>query len=315
MFDYFFEFISPLINIINTNEIEPNFFGFWVFCIFFAFIGAMIGSFINLYIYRFPLMESFSNASLIINNFKDFKNKELSDFYESHKKFSLSKPTSHCPNCKTKIKWYQNIPIFSYIFLKGKCSNCKIEIPISYFLVEIFMGFSWYSIFILNRNVPETLFLGVIYSTLITMSVIDIKEKIAPYTGLFLCFIAICFQTIYINKYNIVSLESGIVTMILFYTISFSILKIINYIYGYNMDETAMGVIDLQLISILSVLIGFEKTLNMVFFMAFYAVMYFLLCFLLSKKEPNRELPLIPFITVGFFTVLFFKNFNIPFLF
>jgi len=47
---------------------------------------------------------------------------------------------SHCTNCKINLRWYQNIPVVSYIFLKGKCSNCKSEIPIKYFLIEVTFG-------------------------------------------------------------------------------------------------------------------------------------------------------------------------------
>ena len=50
---------------------------------------------------------------------------------------SIIFPGSHCVNCNHKLKWYENIPIFSYLFLKGKCSECKKEIPLSCLIVEI----------------------------------------------------------------------------------------------------------------------------------------------------------------------------------
>lgn len=50
---------------------------------------------------------------------------------------SIISPASHCPKCNHKLKWYENIPIISYIILKGKCSSCKSKIPISYLIVEI----------------------------------------------------------------------------------------------------------------------------------------------------------------------------------
>ncbi|MDD3437503.1 MAG: prepilin peptidase, partial [Candidatus Gastranaerophilales bacterium] len=84
---------------------------FEVFIAFlFGFFGLCFGSFGNVVIYRLP------------------------------KKISLLKPGSHCPNCKKKIKWYDNLPLLSYLLLGGKCRNCKKGIGIRYLLVELLTG-------------------------------------------------------------------------------------------------------------------------------------------------------------------------------
>ena len=75
--------------------------------IFYLLFFLSIGSFLNVLIYRLP------------------------------KGLSIIKNSSHCPNCGYKIKWYENIPIISYLLLRGKCSNCKEKIAIRYFIVEI----------------------------------------------------------------------------------------------------------------------------------------------------------------------------------
>ena len=93
-------------------------------------IGAMIGSFLNVLIYRLPRKES------------------------------ILWPPSHCPNCNTRIKWYENIPILSYILLKGKCSNCEKNIALRYPIVEILSGIIALLItFLLFTKLWDTIFI------------------------------------------------------------------------------------------------------------------------------------------------------------
>ena len=71
-----------------------------------ALLGAVFGSFLNVVIYRLPLG------------------------------MSLALPPSHCPVCGEKLKWYHNIPVLSYIFLRGKCAFCKTRNSPRYIFVE-----------------------------------------------------------------------------------------------------------------------------------------------------------------------------------
>lgn len=77
-------------------------------------IGLCVGSFLNVVIYRIP------------------------------NDMSLVKPASHCPNCNHEIKWYMNIPVFSYIFLRGRCHYCKARISPIYPMVEILNMALWF---------------------------------------------------------------------------------------------------------------------------------------------------------------------------
>ena len=81
-------------------------------------IGLVIGSFSNVCIYRIPRKES------------------------------LIRPGSHCPQCNTSIKYYDNIPLISYFVLKGKCRNCYQKIPIKYPLVELLTGVIYLALYL-----------------------------------------------------------------------------------------------------------------------------------------------------------------------
>ncbi|MCX7834621.1 MAG: prepilin peptidase [bacterium] len=87
-------------------EVYKDFFQTYIF-LFVIIFGLILGSFANVLIWRVP------------------------------RKLSIIKPKSHCPKCNHLLKWYENIPILSYLFLKGKCSNCHTSISFRYPMVEL----------------------------------------------------------------------------------------------------------------------------------------------------------------------------------
>ncbi len=125
-------------------------FHFWT--ITFFIWGTIVGSFLNVCIYRLPIGES------------------------------IVSPPSHCPHCKYHIPWYLNMPIITWIVLRGKCANCKAPISSRYILVETLTGvlfaLSWLCV---GKASP---ILAVIYvmviSGLIVASFIDFEHFIIP---------------------------------------------------------------------------------------------------------------------------------------
>ncbi|WPC65751.1 A24 family peptidase [Rhodoferax ferrireducens] len=105
-------------------------------------LGLLIGSFLNVVIYRLPVMlEAQWKAECA-----EMTGKETA----SAEKFNLAVPRSRCLKCGHQIQWYENIPVFSYLFLRGKCSNCKAPISLRYPLVElataalfVYCGWKW----------------------------------------------------------------------------------------------------------------------------------------------------------------------------
>ena len=112
--------------------------------------GIVIGSFLNVCIYRIPREES------------------------------IAFPSSHCPKCGTNLKWYDNIPLFSYISLMGKCRYCKAKISLQYPIVEGLNGFIYLILFYTYGLTLDFLFYGLISSTLIVVTFIDLKDMIIP---------------------------------------------------------------------------------------------------------------------------------------
>ena len=121
-----------------------------IFYIFFFLTGLAIGSFANVCIYRIPL-----NLSVV-------------------------KPRSCCPGCKKQIKWYDNIPVLSYLFLAGKCRCCKGKISVIYPVVELMTGFSFVLLFYFYGLTPALLLFCFTVFCLVAVSGIDYYHQIIP---------------------------------------------------------------------------------------------------------------------------------------
>ncbi|MDH5259435.1 MAG: prepilin peptidase, partial [Gammaproteobacteria bacterium] len=110
---------------------------FFVATIF--FLGLLVGSFLNVVIYRLPIIFKREWRKDCCNYLEENYNAkiqlDISD--EPAEPFNLVKPDSTCPNCEHQIRAWENIPVISYIFLKAKCSNCKTPISFRYPFVEV----------------------------------------------------------------------------------------------------------------------------------------------------------------------------------
>jgi len=122
--------------------------------IFIFIFGLCVGSFLNVCIWRMPRGES------------------------------VVFTPSHCPNCNHKIKWYENIPVLSWLLLRGRCSKCKTSISIQYLVVEVLTGLlillAWWRV--VEWHYPISLFLFYLLATVlfIVTFFVDIKHKIIP---------------------------------------------------------------------------------------------------------------------------------------
>jgi len=118
--------------------------------IFLFIIGAITGSFMNVCIYRLPRDES------------------------------IVKPPSHCPSCGGRIPWFDNIPILSFLILRGKCRFCKKRIPARYIIVEALSGFICVLLFLHFGLTAKFFILWYLSSALLVASFIDLQFQEIP---------------------------------------------------------------------------------------------------------------------------------------
>ena len=104
------------------------------FYVFIAVIGLLVGSFLNVVIHRLPII---MKREMVVNA-REVLEQELTEEEQKweNDKFNLVVPRSRCPKCGHKITALENIPVISYLFLGGKCSECKAKISIRYPIIE-----------------------------------------------------------------------------------------------------------------------------------------------------------------------------------
>ncbi|WP_201588962.1 prepilin peptidase [Psychrobacter fozii] len=111
--------------------------------IVFGLLGLCVGSFLNVVIHRIPLMMLYGwrqECSQFMSEQVDLPHKHtlsLTNIVAADQPITLSLPASRCPHCSHKIKWYENIPLVSWLVLRGRCSDCKASIGLRYPIVEL----------------------------------------------------------------------------------------------------------------------------------------------------------------------------------
>ena len=110
----------------------------WWDASFGGIIGLLLGSFLNVVIYRLPKMMERQWAAELAQMETENPAKGVSA--PPPETFNLMTPRSRCPSCGHVVQWYENVPVLSYLFLRGRCSACKTRISVRYPLVEMATG-------------------------------------------------------------------------------------------------------------------------------------------------------------------------------
>lgn len=216
--------------------------------IFISVLGLCIGSFLNVVIYRTPLMleqEWTEECQLLLNSHPDKVDQAIID----HDKLSLSSPASSCPNCHHRIRWYENIPVISWLMLRGKCSSCKHPISIRYPLIEILTALCSLLVVYVFGATLQMLGGLLLTWTLIVLTFIDFDSQLLPdrFT------LPLAALGLLINTYAIYTTASQ---AILGYVIGFLCLWIVYYLFKIFTGKEGMGYGDFKLLAALGAWMG-----------------------------------------------------------
>ncbi len=241
----------------------------WVLNILvYGVLGLIIGSFLNVVIHRLPIGQS------------------------------VSTPRSHCPQCKHVLSPWELIPVVSYLLLKGKCSQCKMNISWRYPGVEILTGVLFILTVLLQPNQTTT---GIVFdllfvSLLVALTMIDIDTFRLP--DVLVGYVAA------IGLLKIIVLAeptfwSGIIGALGAGGVFF----FIAYFY-----PDGMGLGDVKLVAALGIYLGYPGVFYAIFIASLFGVLLGGINFLLGKKSLKDPIPFGPFLAGGSLVVLFGKD-------
>lgn len=216
----------------------------WLLPLCLLSFGLVVGSFLNVVIYRLPLMMESRWRRDCCELLEQEQEKEGAPF-------TLATPNSHCPKCGSGIKPWHNIPVISYLLLRGKCASCGVGISVRYPLVEAATGLLTLS---LATAFPASVaLLGAIAFTwaLIVLTMIDVDHKLLPDNiTLPLMWLGLVFNL----SGTFVSLQDAVLGAMLGYLLLWSVYWLFKLLTG----KEGMGYGDFKLLAALGAWLGWQ---------------------------------------------------------
>lgn len=221
---------------------------------------------------------------------------------------SIIKPRSYCPKCGHVLSWWELIPIFSYIFLVGKCHKCKAHISTKYPFFELITAllfiFSYYK---LGFSL-ELLVCLVFVSLLIIISISDLEYMIIEDKVIIFFLLLILILRIFIkiphefSTFNINSILESLIGGIF----GFGLLFIIAFIGQKVYKQEVMGGGDIKLYGIIGLILGLKMTLISLFFASIIGTILGILLINLKVLNKEKMIPFGPFIAIGSLVTYFY---------
>jgi leader peptidase (prepilin peptidase)/N-methyltransferase len=224
--------------------------------------GAMIGSFLNVCIHRLPKGES------------------------------IVSPGSHCPQCNAPIRFYDNIPLLSYVLLGGRCRRCKTPISIQYPAVETITALSSFYLFVTFGVSLSFVYYFLFVAALIVMTVIDLYYQIIPdvisYPGIVVGLLgaAVIPRITFFESFIGIILGGGS-------------LFLVAMVYQWLFKREGMGGGDVKLLAMIGAFLGWKAVILTILLSSFIGSIIGVVVMLIKGKDFKYAIPFGPFLSVG----------------
>ena len=245
--------------------------------IYFAFVtlllGLCFGSFLNVCVYRIPA------------------------------EISLSHPPSTCPKCDTRIKWYDNIPVFGWLMLGGKCRACKQPISIGYPLIELTTGLFFVTLYLIYGLTWLTPIYALCVFGLLLATFVDLTDMWIPDRVSIGGMIVFPILSVLVPElHGADNWSGGLIASAIGFAAGFGGFWLIGKIGTAIFKKDAMGFGDVKLMGGLGALLGWQAVIYILFFSALAGSVIGVALIAMNKKELSSRIPYGPYLALAAFS-------------
>ncbi len=272
----------------------------WLAAVVVGFIGLCVGSFLNVVIYRIPLiMESeWRNDCAVLFN-EQLKDQLVVADTPTYAPMTLSQPASRCPSCGHKIRWCENIPLVSWLALRGRCSACGTPIGVRYPMVELLTMIASLAVLsVFGPTLQMVSALGLTWA-LIALAGIDFDTQLLPDR----ITLPLAGAGLLVNSQSIFVSPAH---AILGYVIGFMILWVVYYLFRILTGKEGMGYGDFKLLAALGAWLGPMQLPLIILLSSFVGAIIGLV--LLKVRKESQPFAFGPFIAIAGWISLMWGN-------
>lgn len=270
-------------------------------------IGLLVGSFLNVVIYRLPIMMQRSWRKECLEYLQidsdPAKTDVLSDI-NKEELFNLVFPLSRCPSCNTAIKPYQNIPVISYVFLKGKCATCGCHISARYPVIETLTAITSIIVAWHFGYTAQTMFALLLTWSLIALTFIDIDHQLLPDSiTLPLLWLGLC-----LSLFNVFTdAHTSIIGAVAGYLALWSVFHLFKLATG----KEGMGYGDFKLLALFGAWLGWQCLPMIILLSSLVGAVIGVGMIIFARHDHNIPIPFGPYLaTAGWIALLWGNKLN-----
>lgn len=250
-----------------------------------SLIGLMVGSFLNVVIYRIPIIMH--------------KGTQIRSAGFAETPFSLASPPSHCPHCQQKIHYRHNIPLISYLLLKGRCYHCRGKISIAYPATELItLLLTFYTFYDFGFTLIAAVISLWIWN-LIALGIIDLKNFLLP-DNMTLPFL---WLGLFFNCFCLLTTSAQAVEGVIFGYLS---LWLVATFFKWWTKKQGMGHGDFKMLAMIGAWLGFPAVINVLFIAVFSALLTSLCLLATGKMDREEPIPFGTFLAISAGLMIFY---------
>jgi len=259
----------------------------WLIPVCLLLIGLCVGSFLNVVIYRLPLMMEAQWRGDCCELLELEPEKAAAT-----QTLNLAVPNSHCPQCKAAVQPWQNIPVVSYVLLGGKCGNCAEPISLRYPSVELVTGLLTLALTFILPFGPALFGAILLTWALVALTMIDIDHQLLPDNiTLPLLWLGLAFNV----SATFAPLQDAVIGAIAGYLSLWSVYWIFKLLTG----KDGMGYGDFKLLAALGAWLGWQQLPMIIIFSSVIGVVGAIVLMLLKKQGKDIPIPFGPYLAVA----------------